>query len=125
MISLKQKDLKEWQLKNFGIPEPEDMIIGMSEELGELAHYFLKGKQGIREAAHGNDVTGKIADAFGDIIVFGTQLMTCLGMDAEVEVKKVIEEVLKRDFVNNPAGIGYTQHKENPGNMHIDSSMPD
>ena len=112
MIDLKQKELKEWQLINFGIPEPSDMIIGMTEELGELSHYFLKGKQGIREAANGTDVTDKITDAFGDIIIFGTQLMTCLGRDAEQEIKKVLSEVLQRDFVNNPSGVGYSQHKE-------------
>ena len=107
MIDLKQNELAEWQLRNFGSPKPSDMIIGMTEELGELAHYFLKGSHGIREAANGNDVTDKISDAFGDVVVFGIQLMTCLGLDAEEELEKVLNEVLQRDFVSNPSGSGY------------------
>lgn len=112
MINLKQKELNEWQHRNFNNCFPEDMLIGMTEELGELAHAFLKHKQGIREYANGGDVKDKIADAFGDVIVYGCQLLSVLGIDAEKAIETTVTEVLNRDWVNNPAGIGESQHNK-------------
>ncbi len=111
--NLKQQELSEWQLKNFGQSIVEDMLLGMAEELGELCHWILKRKQGIREAATGGDFKDEIGDAFADVVIFGIQAMTGEGIDAQATLKKTIEEVLARDFVNNPSGKGYSQHKAN------------
>lgn len=112
MIDLKQKELADWQEYNFGISSVEDMVLGMSEELGELAHWILKRKQGIREGANGNDCKAEIADAFADVVVFGIQAMTYEGIDAEDAFSNTVMKVLKRDWRNNPQGIGETQHKQ-------------
>ena len=112
MIYLSQENLNEWQQKNFGESSTEDMVLGMAEEVGELAHWILKRKQGIREAANGGDFKDEIGDAFADVVIFGIQAMSHEGIDAEAVLKKTIAEVLQRDFVINPTGEGYSQHKK-------------
>lgn len=111
MINLRQAEFAEWQRRNFGVPELSDMIHGMSEEVGEMNHWYLKGKQHIRNA--NEDIAReKMADAFADTVVFGIQAMTCMGIDAEKFLEKVFNEVLARDWKNNPNGEGYSQHNQ-------------
>lgn len=116
MIDLKQRELSEWQEKNFGksgnTSKTVWCVIGMSEELGELSHFLLKRKQKIREGASGGDLKKEIGDAFADVIIYGIQAMTCEGIDAEQVIKNTISEVLTRNFVNNPYGEGLSQHKQ-------------
>jgi len=111
-FSLCQKELAGWQLYNFGQGEIADMVMGMAEEVGELAHWVLKRKQRIREAANGGDFKAEIADAFADVVIFGIQVMTCEGIDAEQAIRDTIIEVLARDFKKNPSGKGFSQHKK-------------
>ena len=87
------------------------MIHGMSEEIGEMAHWYLKGKQLIRGATP-EIAKDKMVDAFADVVVFGLQAMTALGVDAESNLKQIFDEVLKRDWTKNPDGNGYSQHKQ-------------
>jgi NTP pyrophosphatase (non-canonical NTP hydrolase) len=100
MIDLRQKELQYWQLNNFGECDEcdlSDMIHGMSEEVGEMNYWYLKGKQKI----HGITASvakEKMADAFGDIVVFGIQAMNTLGLDAEDVLRKVFNEVLSREW---------------------------
>ena len=104
MIDLKQKELARWQNKNFSseLNKIEYMALGMAEEVGEICHSILKGKQGIREGADGNDLTMKIADDFADTVIFGIQLMSCLGLDAEQIITNTINNVvLKRDWTKS------------------------
>jgi NTP pyrophosphatase (non-canonical NTP hydrolase) len=111
MINLKQKEFANWQKYNFGETDIHEMILGVCEEAGEMAHWYLKGKQNIR-GANESITKEKIADAFGDVVVFGIQAMTCIGMDAEEVLKKVFDEVLARNWKENPTGAGYSQHKQ-------------
>jgi hypothetical protein len=62
----------EWVARNFP-PGPDDIpgndsILGVVEELGELAHAHLKAKQGIRGTQAEHDAAAK--DAIGDITVY-------------------------------------------------------
>ena len=113
MISLRQQDLHAWQESNFGTKPDDDLrcTVGMSEELGELSHFILKTKQGIREG-NGNSCKEEIGDAFADVIIYGIQLMTVRGIDAEKVLEETIAKVLKRDWKNNPKGVGLSQHKQ-------------
>ncbi len=100
-FSLRQKELSEWQKHNFGTHEDDDLkcMVGMTEELGELAHLILKKKQGIREGMYNSEhLTNLISDAFGDVIIYGIQEMTINGIDAEIAITTTIEKVLKRDW---------------------------
>ena len=105
VIDLKQKELNDWQIRNFGIHPDDDLrvTVGMAEELGELSHYILKTKQGIREGAT-SDCKAEIGDAFADIIVYGIQLMTSRDIDAEDVIRTAIDVVLQRNWKDNPKG---------------------
>lgn len=102
MVDLRQKELAEWQERNFRNVTSEKLALGMAEEVGELCHYILKRMQKIREAADEQQVQEEIADAFGDTIIFGIQLMENEGMDAEEVIARTIESVLERDWLSNP-----------------------
>jgi len=103
MIDLKQKELYDWQKRNFGISEDDASrcSLGMAEEVGEVCHHVLRGLQKIREGVNGINKI-EIADGIADTLIYGIQLMTALGLNAEEEITKVIETVLKRDWKANP-----------------------
>ena len=115
MISLKQKELKEWQERNFPTDglmslEKEELIkiiltlqvtLGICEEAGEVAHHVLKGTQSIRGGVKGINKK-EVANGVGDNLIYGMQLLSLLNMDVEVEVEEVIREVLDRDWVKYP-----------------------
>ena len=119
MIDLKQKELKKWQDKNFPdddlfklskdelihIIRLQQMALGVNEEAGELAHHVLKGIQKIRGGTGGIDMKAA-ADSVADGLVFGTQLCSLENTDAESAIEQTIDEVLARDWINNPAGEG-------------------
>lgn len=97
MINLRQKELHEWQVKNFGKHEDDidRSFTGMVEEIGELAHAILKYKQRIREYGNGaKNFSAKqkflddITDARGDIVIYGLQLMTEFNIDAQDAIEK-------------------------------------
>lgn len=103
----KQKELAAWQKKNFTKGEtgncdtcPFLMFAGMTEELGELAHAILKYKQGIRGMTE-EKMKKEAGDAFGDINVYGCQLLTQIGLDADEETTKAADEILKRDWTKD------------------------
>jgi len=60
-----------WARKNFGKAYDYQPLLGMIEELGELAHALLKGLQGIRGTAAEHEEAGK--DAVADVLVYLTQ----------------------------------------------------
>lgn len=69
---------REWSLRNFGPHTAVDPLEGLIEELGELAHARVKGRQGIRGTPA--DFIEKEKDAIGDIVVFLADYTTCRGM---------------------------------------------
>ena len=105
MLSLRQQELYKWQQKNFGEMSSEELVLGMVEEIGELCHILLKRKQGIREGANKTEaeLKAKVADAFGDVVIYGINMMQAEGLDAEKAIVETIKSVLKRDWVENPA----------------------
>lgn len=114
-FSLRQEELNEWQSKNFPTTiydnlDREALIarihiledsIGMAEEVGELCHVILKASQKVRTGASGKIDKDLVADGFADMVIFGTQLMTKLGINAEEAIEKTIKEVLNRDWTKD------------------------
>ena len=114
-FSLRQQELKDWQERNFPASLYDDLnrdqlveririlelSIGMSEEVGELSHIILKASQKIREGISGKIDKDMVADGFADTVIYGTQLLSKLGIDAEEAIRKTIDSVLKRDWANN------------------------
>ena len=119
MIDLKQKELAEWQNKNFPRSRYEvmtkdqliDMILvmqftlGMAEEVGEVAHHIGKGIMGYRGGTNGIDIN-QVIDGVVDSSIFGQQLLSRFNVDSESEIEKVTEKVLKRNWIDNPEGDG-------------------
>lgn len=97
MIDLHQKELAERQKEYFGESNLSDMIHGMSEEIGEFNHWYLKSKQKIVTS---DKALAEMADAFGDMVIFGTQAMSSLNLNAEMVLERIINEVLNRDWRN-------------------------
>ena len=107
MIDLRQKELDDWQERNFGNHD-DDLLkcaLGMAEEVGETCHHILKGTQKIRGGIDGVN-RKEVADGIADALIYGLQVMSILGMDAEVEIAEVISKVLARNWVDNPTGAG-------------------
>lgn len=105
MIDLKQKELYIWQQRNFGIDKNNVVhcALGMAEETGELCHHILKGTQKIRGGIGGID-KAMVADSIADCLIYGIQICSNLGLDAEAEIAAVINKVLKRDWKKDPEG---------------------
>lgn len=107
MIDLRQKDLANWQERNFGSHSDDALkcALGMAEEVGEVCHHVVKGAQKIRGGVNGIDCDA-VADGVADVLIYGIQLLSAIGVDAESEIQGVIDKVLKRDWKKNPSGEG-------------------
>lgn len=114
MIDLKQKELAGWQVKNFGQADALQCALGMAEEVGEVCHHVLKGTQRIRGGMNGLN-KAEIADGVADTLIYGLQLLSVLGLDAEKEIAAVIKKVLRRDWKNNPEGKATGNPVQVPG----------
>ena len=62
-----QKEHRKWSLKNFPNQQAHHCLLGMIEEVGELAHAHLKMEQGIR--MNEDHLAGR-ADAIADTVLY-------------------------------------------------------
>jgi NTP pyrophosphatase (non-canonical NTP hydrolase) len=126
MIDLRQAELREWMLNNFGEHEDDIMrcALGMAEEVGEVCHHILKGTQKIRGGINGVNVD-EVVDGVADTLVFGLQILSILGVDAEKEIGSVTENVLRRDWKKNPGGDGYSTSVVQGKEKNHDSQLPE
>jgi NTP pyrophosphatase (non-canonical NTP hydrolase) len=74
----------------------------MVEEMGELAHAMLKHEQGIRGLEDEVVAREKIADAWGDWLIFSMGLLDAYGMDAQNLLETTWARVKLRDFRKDP-----------------------
>lgn len=70
-----QKEHREWSLKNFGEHPTWHPLLGIQEEIGELAHAYLKREQGIRGTREEHDAA--IKDAVGDVMIYLMGYCSC------------------------------------------------
>lgn len=96
-----QADHAIWLDHNFGQQRtnPHQGLLGVVEEIGELAHAHLKLEQGIR--LNENHVA-KARDAVGDLVIFLAGYCTCMGWDLAGCVSDAWAEVSQRDWVKYP-----------------------
>jgi NTP pyrophosphatase (non-canonical NTP hydrolase) len=99
-LSTLQRERNHWISHNFPHDELEDSIMGAVEEIGELAHHYLKRKQGIR--GEGGFHTDQMIDAVGDCVVFLAGVCTHLGVDYGEVVTEVWSGVKERDWIKDP-----------------------
>jgi len=95
-----QNERNDWIAHNFPGDMLEDSIMGAVEELGELAHHWLKMKQGIRgtEEEH---IDGML-DSVADCVIFLAGVCSHLGADYGVLVADTWGKVMLRDWQADP-----------------------
>lgn len=105
-LSTLQQERNKWVARNFPSDSIEDSIFGAVEELGELTHHYLKGKQGIR----GDEVHHRLemADAVADTVIFLAGVCTHLEIDYGILVEATWNRVKQRDWINDPEGVTAT-----------------
>jgi NTP pyrophosphatase (non-canonical NTP hydrolase) len=98
-MSLTLKSLQhqqaEWSERNFPDQKPYQCLLGLIEEVGELAHAHLKMEQGIRT---NEDHLGMKKDAVGDIVTYLAGYCTSNGLNFEECVWNAWSEVKRRDW---------------------------
>ena len=95
-----QDEVAEWSRRNFPNNTPIEPLLGLMEELGELAHAHLKGQQGIRHTA--DEIEYKKRDALGDLIIQACDYASRGGFHLSDAVLEAWEQVRKRDWLSNP-----------------------
>lgn len=61
-------EVGEWSSANFGNQPPENPLLGVLEEIGEISHSYLKSLQGIRGTQE--EHLDAMRDGIGDAVVF-------------------------------------------------------
>jgi NTP pyrophosphatase (non-canonical NTP hydrolase) len=91
-----QKEQDEWSKRNFDNKKPYQPILGATEEVGELAHAYLKMEQGIRGTKADHELAMK--DAIGDCCIFLMDFCNQMGWSFEEIIDETWEHVKKRDW---------------------------
>jgi len=94
-----QAQQRPWVRHNFGDRPAHHPLLGVQEEVGELAHAHLKMEQGIR-ANESHDEDAK--DAVGDIVIFLADYCEARGWSFQDIVEFVWEGVRMRDWIKYP-----------------------
>lgn len=100
-----QEELAPWQERNFGGKAPEpgrayQCLLGVVEEVGELAHAQLKHEQKIR-GVDAEVFEEKAKDAIGDIVVYLADYCNAQGWDLEAIVADTWDQVRRRDWASD------------------------
>ena len=93
-----QNVIHKWRQKNFPNGNADDQLLGVVEEVGELAHARLKMKQGIRV---NEDLIYKEMDAIGDIVIFLMGYRSYRNISLFHCIMEAWQEVKERDWVKN------------------------
>ena len=104
-IDLREVEVEHqrWVLRNFGDHQSIDPMLGLVEEVGELAHAMLKRKQGIRDVTQAD-----LVDACGDIAIYLMDICHCEGFTLGEAIGSAWSEVSERDWIRFP-GNGRTE----------------
>lgn len=97
MLFKLQQEHAVWQKRNFPNAEKWECLVGLQEEVGELAHSFLKKHQNIRNDEYHDE---KMMDAVGDIVIYLIGFCTHNGFDADACIEAAWKEVKKRDWTD-------------------------
>jgi len=97
-----QEDALTWEKQNFGDVPSWHALLGVQEEVGELAHAHLKGVEGIRLTPE--QVREKKIDAIGDIVVFLGLYAALEGIDMNSAVRDTWANARQRRWDGNKFG---------------------
>lgn len=90
----------KWLEHNFPNQQGHDALLGVVEEVGELAHAHLKLSQGIRGTPLEHQ--DAIRDAIGDIVIYLASYCNTNGYDLARCVEVAWHQVKTRDWQRNP-----------------------
>ncbi len=76
-----QEELVPFQKNNFPNRENWEPLVGLTEEVGELSHAFLKAHQNIRGTK--DEYRIEAMDAVGDILIFLADFCNAAGYDMQ------------------------------------------
>jgi len=93
---------REWRRLNFPANTADEQFLGMTEELGELAHAILKNKQGIRGFDDPVKFEAALMDGLGDLIIFMCGFADHHGITLSQAVALAWAEVQERDWITAP-----------------------
>lgn len=96
-----QGEHAEWLRHNFPDQKPHDALLGLAEEVGELAHAHLKYEQGIR-GYDKDQYRVEAADAIGDVMIYLASYCTTNGFDLRDCLDDAWWEVKRRDWRSDP-----------------------
>ena len=99
-LSRLQAEQREWSERNFGPHPAWHPLLGVVEEVGELAHAFLKAEQGIRGSRE--ELEAEAKDAVADAVIFLSDFCTCAGFNLEAIVELTWDKVKRRDWKRDP-----------------------
>lgn len=92
---------KAWVNHNFPGQKRHEPLLGLMEEVGELAHAHLKHDQAIRGLDDLPQATEKKIDAIGDIVIYLASYCNANGFDFARCVESTWEKVRMRDWQAN------------------------
>jgi NTP pyrophosphatase (non-canonical NTP hydrolase) len=95
-----QLQLHTWRMRNFPGVSARDQLLGAVEEIGELAHADLKGRQSIRGSVEEHEEEAK--DAVADTIIYLMGYCSVRGWDLSSILEETATEVMKRDWIKYP-----------------------
>lgn len=97
-----QMQHKKWADHNFPNQTPSQMVLGICEEAGELAHAQLKREQKIRGFEDMIVYRDAVEDAIGDLFIYMMSFCNTAGIDLEDAVVTTWQRVSQRDWVKFP-----------------------
>ena len=97
-----QAQVMVWTDRNFKDREGWMPVMGVCEEAGEMAHAYLKLKQGIRGTPEEHEA--KLKDAAADVIIFCADVANMAGFDLSDVLTTTWEKVRERDWTKAPKG---------------------
>ena len=95
-----QAEHMAWLEHNFPQQQGHDPLLGIVEEVGELAHAHLKASQGIRGTSR--ELQAEARDAIGDIVIYLASYCNTNGYDLETCVARTWSMVKKRNWQKYP-----------------------
>lgn len=98
-----QTEHATWLQANFPNQAQHEPLLGLIEEVGELAHAHLKHGQGIRGYTR-SQYENEAADAIGDILIYLASYCTSNRLDLQYCLEETWRRVSKRDWVVDPVG---------------------
>lgn len=100
-LTLFQECHYRWLEHNFPDQKPADGLLGLVEEVGELAHAHLKADQGIRGISR-QEYRRQARDAVGDIFIYLMSYCNTNGISMAGAILEAWEEVSERDWQRYP-----------------------